>query len=487
MAYVFALVLPLLLVAALAFPVVYLIRRPDLALPGRTNPGSATEGGSGVGDPYFPTYGSTGYDAIRYAIAVSFDPSTERLTGTTTITARATQTLASFFYDLALPTHQVVVDGREARFEQRGAFDVKVVPEGRIPVGEEFTVVVTYGGQPAEVATPGGREPWSVTQQEFTVAGEPESSAWWFPANDHPSDPALMDVSIRVPAGWEAISVGRLESRDTAAEDAWDTWHWLSRQPMATYLNFMTIGQYEITEDVVDGRPAVYAVTAQLSPDDRAKAFSALEKTGPIIRRLETFFGPYPFTEVGGVVPAHQLKFGGLENQTRPVYLAGAILDEDYAPSLIAHELSHMWYGNHVTLEQWNDICVNECWASWGDWAYTASVTGESLTDRLNRFYDQYAQNARFWTVPLEDPGPDHLFTVVYVRGPMMVQALRHRMGEDAFFELARTWAASPGSRSLEDWMARAQELTPVDLGPFFQAWVYGTTAPAKTAENGLA
>ena len=79
-----------------------------------------------------------------------------------------------------------------------------------------------------------------------------------------------MDVSVRVPAGLEAISVGRLESRDRAGEADFDTWHWVSQQPMASYLNFVSIGQYELEEGVIDGRPYVYAVTEQLDEDDRA-------------------------------------------------------------------------------------------------------------------------------------------------------------------------------------------------------------------------
>ena len=103
-------------------------------------------------------------------------------------------------------------------------------------------MVVAYSGKPGEIKQ-GDVQPWLATDGEWTVAGEPESSAWWYPANDHPSDPALMDVSIRVPAGMEAISVGRLESADAGNEKNFDTWHWIARQPMATYLNFMTIGQ----------------------------------------------------------------------------------------------------------------------------------------------------------------------------------------------------------------------------------------------------
>ena len=73
--------------------------------------------------------------------------------------------------------------------------------------------MIGYSGKPGDIKQ-GDVQPWLSSNGEWTVAGEPESAAWWYPSNDHPSDPALMDVSIRVPAGMEAISVGRLESAD---------------------------------------------------------------------------------------------------------------------------------------------------------------------------------------------------------------------------------------------------------------------------------
>jgi hypothetical protein len=59
-------------------------------------------------------------------------------------------------------------------------------------------------------------------------------------------------------------------------------------------------------------------------------------------------------------------------------------------------------------------------------------------------------------------------------------------MGDEAFFKLSRDWAQDPGSRTLEEWMADAQSDTTVDLGPFFQAWIYSPTVPARTAANGF-
>ena len=488
-AYVVACVVPLLLLALVLAPIVVLRTYVRLVPPVATTPPppepGATEGRPGVGDPYYPTAGSSGYDVAKYTIAVSWDPGTETLTGTTTFSARAAHQLRSFYLDLALAPETVSVDGAPATFQRKGFADVRVQPAQPLAAGADFVVTVGYAGRPGDLRQ-GDVRPWWTTGQEWTAAGEPESSAWWFPANDHPSDPALMDVSVRVPAGLEAVSVGRLESRDTGREEDFDTWHWVARQPMATYLNFVTIGQYDLREGTEDGLPHVYAVSEQLPPDQRRAAFDQLLTSGSRLRALAELFGPYPFTELGGVVPAHKLWFGGLETQTRPVYNAASLLDADFAPQLITHELAHMWFGNHVTLRQWNDIATNEAYASWAEWGVRERAGGRPAEDSLQRGYDRLADRSAFWRITLADPGRDHLFDTVYTRGPMMLQALRNVIGDDAFLTFSRDWAQDPGSRTLEDWMARARASTPVDLDPFFRAWVHGRTAPARTAANGL-
>jgi aminopeptidase N len=485
-AYVFAVVMPLVLLAVLATPlaIVWTRRSGIGSEPAGVPVPNATKGEAGLGDPYYPEAGNSGYDVAKYQISVSWDPASGTLTGSTTISARATESLESFYFDLALPATGVSVNGQPATFERRGFGDVEVKPTAAVTGGSDFSVVVDYAGRPDDIE--GDAKPWYTTEAEVSALGEPESSAWWFPANDHPSDPALMDVSVRVPAGMEAISVGRLESADSAKEKDFDTWHWISRQPMATYLNFVSIGQFEVKQGTEDGLPFVYAVSEQLQPANRQKAFAALMTSVDRLRVLEGMFGPYPFTEIGGVVPAHDLPFGALENQTRPVYDARAILSDGFAPDLLNHELAHMWFGNNVTLQQWNDIFTNEAYASWAQWGYTERTRGQKANDKLNETFDRYANEAGFWQITMIDPGRPHLFDVVYVRGPMALQALRNVLGDATFFRFSREWAQAPGSRSLEDWMAAAQAATTVDLDPFFQAWIYSPTAPARTAENGF-
>ena len=495
--------LPLFLVGLLALPVgVWMLTRsraatdsgsPRAPLPPASTsaspraplPSASTSGGPGVGDPYFPDYGSSGYNAEKYVIAVNWDPESQFLSGTTKITARASQRLEYFYVDLALEATSARVNGRPASVGKEDFQDLRITPAEPIASGADFEVIIDYRGEPGRLLR-NDETPWWTTEAEWTALGQPEVSAWWFPANDHPSDPALMDVSVRVPAGMEAISVGRLESRDTANEPDFDTWHWVARQPMATYLNFVSIGQYQLDAGVVDGRPYVYAVTEQLDSAARQSALTLLRQSGAVVRRLESLFGPYPFTELGGVVVAHELGFA-LETQTRPVYDSESIRDPDFVNDQIVHELAHMWFGDQVTLRQWNDIFINEGYASWAQWGY-AEREGAPRTgnQRLNDAYEDTVDDREFWQVTMIDPGREELFSTVYTRGSMALQALRNVIGDAAFFTLAREWSAEPGSRSVEEWMIKAQAATTVDLMPFFQAWIFSTTAPARTAANGF-
>ena len=448
-----------------------------------------TIGGTrGVGDPYFPDYGNGGYDAIKYTVEVDFDPTSQTLTGKTIISARATARLKHFYLDLALPARKVLVDDAKAAFALEGFQDLRITPAKPVKAGQEFSVTVEYAGTPGSVRQPGTEDsPWRSSQDEWLVAGEPEASAWWYPANDHPADPALLDVSVRVPRTYQAISVGRLVSRDIGQEAEFDTWHWQTSQPAPTYATFLAIGRYSIREGEADGRPFVYAVSEQIAQQDRDRIFGALERTPTAIRELEAFAGPYPYTETGGIVPAIDLWFAGLETATRPVYHRGALLDEEYSDELLVHELAHMWFGDHVTLLQWNDIFTNEAFASWAHWEVVERRGGRSTDAQLDRTYRATRRDQDFWRVTMIDPGKDELFGPVYVRGPMTLTALDNVMGDVAFDALIRSWAQQPsGPRSLEDFMAAAQSHTAVDLGPFFQDWVYDTDAPARTKANGL-
>lgn len=139
-------------------------------------------GAPGIGDPYYPTYGNGGYDVSHYDLDLTYQPATDTLSGTTTVTATATQGLTSFDLDFALDVSRVTVDGRPARFATSGEQELVVTPDRPIAAGRRITVAVTYSGVPSTVERYGFTS-WQRTADGAVAANEPESAWWWFPSN----------------------------------------------------------------------------------------------------------------------------------------------------------------------------------------------------------------------------------------------------------------------------------------------------------------
>lgn len=124
-----------------------------LALTACGGGGHGSPGAPGLGDPYFPKAGNGGYDVSHYALALDYAPDTRRLTGTATITARATQHLSAFDLDLkGLTVDDVTVEGERARWDREGQ-ELTVRPPEGLDDGETFEVRVRYSGTPAPSPT----------------------------------------------------------------------------------------------------------------------------------------------------------------------------------------------------------------------------------------------------------------------------------------------------------------------------------------------
>jgi aminopeptidase N len=442
-------------------------------------------GADGIGDPYYPADGNGGYNVSNYAINDTMRLATGVLTGSTKITARANQDLASFSVDLLLSVTTVTVNGAPASYSRPNRHEVRIRPRSPIPAGSAFTVVIGHRGTPGTLSW-GGEHSWFGNTSEVVAVNEPHIAPWWFAANDHPRDKATFNITVRVRRGNQVISNGDLVS--TSRTPDWTTYRWHEGQPMATYLAFFAAGQFTVERGrTARGTPYTIAVSRQLRDSQQKAALALMRRTSTVQGWLENRLGPYPFTSTGGLVTSHRTGFA-LENQTRPVYpyLGGG------AEWLLAHELSHQWFGDAVTVKNWKDIWLNEGLATymetWWDNRQAADQP-KALQDWLEFQWETYAAGSDFWDVKIGDPGTVHLFgDEVYQRGGMAVQALRHRIGEADFNRLLRTWVTRHrnGNASIADFIALADEISGEDLGPFFQHWLYDAQRPAHTTENGF-
>ncbi|MFT4297329.1 MAG: M1 family metallopeptidase [Micropruina sp.] len=458
------------------------VRTPSPA--STTTPDGLVRGAPGMGDPYLPEAGGGGYDVQHYDVTVDATLLARELRGSATVTAVARQDLDEFHLDLLLRVGRVSVNGVPARFTQSRddlAITATRTDPGRpaIASGAAFTVAVDYEGSPEGASLP-GTPAYYRTGEDFLIAGEPRAASLWFPVNDHPRDAATMRFAVRVPRGVEAICAGRLTGRGPDPDHPGaDRWVWQVDAPTVSYATFLAVGQYRVEQGRTDGRPFVYSVSTRLTAAEQTRALRWLRKTPAAIRKLETHLGPYPFSGMGGFVPSAELNWGGLEVAMNPVYDPRAVGTE----SLLNHELAHMWFGDTVTLAEWNDMFNNESLTSYAEWLVT---TGSSPAVNFDEYYFGSARSDRFWRPALSDPGLNELFVRVYDRGPTVVHALRNRMGDSTFFPFFRSWAQQHGPRSLEDFRRAADEATPEDLTGFFAEWLDQTDRPEPTAENGV-
>src|SRR5262245_28896346 len=124
-----------------------------------------TPGSPGLGDPFFPNAGNGGYDVSHYSLALSYEPSTNQLSGTAVVTATATQNLSSFDLDLrGFTISRLLVNGEAAANTRSGDQELVITPRSGLPSGSTFTVTIDYAGTPAVVTDPDGSiEGWVPT------------------------------------------------------------------------------------------------------------------------------------------------------------------------------------------------------------------------------------------------------------------------------------------------------------------------------------
>ncbi|WP_378147824.1 M1 family metallopeptidase [Cnuibacter sp. UC19_7] len=472
-----------------------------------TTPVDYQPGAAGIGDSYYPLDGNGGYDVQDYALDLAFDPTTDLLSGTATITATATQNLSTFNLDFdvvakdgseAIDISAITVNGAAADWslattpvsvdtaQPDPALDpadgatpprteLTVIPAAGLDVGTTITTTVAYSGIPITVDDAFGPAGVFQTDDGMVVVGEPRVAATWFPSNDHPADKATMTLRMTVADDLKVIGNGRLVGTTPVGPGA-STWEWRMDQPIAPYLATATVGDYAMTTTEVDGITYVNAIAGSLvgtaAGDEAATQFA---KEPEVLDYLSTLFGPYPFTESGGIAVDVPNLYFALENQTRPIYPGAP--DE----STLVHELAHQWYGDDVSLSRWSDIWLNEGFATYAEWMWSEHTGGATAQQKFDQQYSR-SSTSSFWAHAVADPGPAGIFdSYTYNRGAMALHALRLEVGDTAFFAILQGWASgnAGGNGTTEEFIAYAEQVSGQDLGDFFTAWLYTPSKPA--------
>jgi len=438
------------------------------------------------------------FDVLRYDIHVTgVNLEAKTMTGETEITFVAERAIRAVDLDLA----QLDVESVE-----------QITPEGSTPLGwtrhedvlhvslarpadplTQVAVRVVYSGSPTcqELLTSG----LVFTARGAHTFAEPIGARYWFPCHDVPRDKAKVVLTVDHPAGLAASGTGLATPVEPLAPSTVRS-RWESDEPMATYLIAFYLGDFvEVDQGEVDGRTIQYFVY----PDLADKAAVDLANMPDIIAFFSTIY-PYPFpryAQTFGVFP------GGMEHQTNSLIGITTLHGDRSYEWLFAHEASHQWWGDLVTPAAWNDIWLNEGFATYFERLYTEHAYGEEkFREELGQlrwvyFYGDSLQTARGRPLePLLHQSPDRVlgFTVYdkgawvlhMLRGVISFQGMpsglvpetefRARMatGRDRFFAVLGDYAREHayGNVTSADLQASAEKITGESLAWFFQPWL---------------
>lgn len=417
------------------------------------------------------------YDVKYYRLSLLVDIVTQIVYGRVDMQSTATQNGVTFCeIDLFsnMTVDSIRVDDAAATFIRIGNV-VKVNLPTTVNTGQTFTVYTYYHGHPVE----GGFQAFSFDQYAgnpvISTLSEPYLARTWWPCKDYPDDKAdSVDVIITYPSNLFCSCNGSMVS-NVDNGDGTRTTLWKIRYPITTYLVSLAMSNYATWRDwftygVNDSMPVDFWVY----PSQLTGAQSGYAPTVPMLDTLSRIFGLYPF--VNEKYAMSMFNWGGaMEHQTNT-----SIINNYYAQSMIVHEMGHQWWGDMITCRDWQNIWLNEGFASYVEALWFESSGGfTTLRNYMNGM--RYTSGGSIYCTDTTNVWA--IFdSRVYDKGAWALHMLRHVVGDQNFFDVFHVYYADPRYKwkdvVTEDFRDLFETETGMDLHPFFADWIYGAYYP---------
>ena len=302
----------------------------------------------------------------------------------------------------------------------------------------------------------------------------------WFPCVDNFTDKATYNLNITVPNSTEAICGGNfINTYDNG--DGTTTWQWEIPQEVATYHVSFAVGDYVEWTDTYNGIERDIPITVYVKPNQINNVPGTFVHVKDIAAFYENCFGPYPFNRIGYVVTS----VGCMEHVDNIGITSGIVTGNTTQEEYVAHELSHMYFGNKTTCATAEDMWLNEGFAQFCGVFYRSDVYGESdfqqaMSSKINNI-SSWCKSESNW-IPLNNIPQSMTYdgSAVYNRGAVVVNTLMNYLGRETFLEGLRHHLQNHayGAASSEQLRDALTEATGIDMNGFFDTYVFTAGMP---------
>ncbi len=422
------------------------------------------------------------YDVAHQTLQLTVNPAVHFISGTVTTDYIALSDMQTITFDLnsQLTVSSVVQNGNLLPFVQNSANELIITLASVQPQGTEASIAVSYSGQPpfGDAFRTGLHNGISVM---WTLSQPYGTKDWWPCKQDLNDKIESVDIYLTTPSQYVGVANGVEQSQQNNGNGT-KTTHFQHNFPIPAYLIAIAASNYSIYTQTAGTAPNDYPIVNYIYPETATATQQQLAVTVPIMEYFEELFDTYPF---------HQEKYGhaqcgmggGMEHTT--VSFMG-----NFSRNLIAHEAAHQWFGNKVTCGSWQDIWLNEGYAT-----YLSGLIIEHLDGNEAFSGWKASRNQSITSLPngsVYVPAADTLSVgrvfssrLSYNKAAMVLHMLRLKIGAENFYQASRNYLTDPnlafGYAKTPELQAHLETVSGVSLDEFFLDWVYGEGYPTYT------
>lgn len=419
------------------------------------------------------------YDLKYHRCHWEVDPAVKYIKGNITsyfIPTTSSFTKIQFDLDTSITVDSVKYHNTLINFVQIPDHILEITFPSTLPINTLDSVSVYYQGIPANSGFGSFVQSTHSGTPVIWTLSEPFGAQDWWPCKQDLNDKIdSVDIIVTCPQAYRAASNGLLVNEITSGTNK--IYHWKSRYKIATYLIAIAVTNYSVYSDSLFYTNDTLEILNYVYPENLSLAQSGTVETKRILQFFDSLTITYPF--INEKYGHAQFSWGGgMEHQT--MSFMGA-----FNFSLVAHEAAHQWFGNHVTCGSWEDIWLNEGFATyleglcqeryfpekWMDWkkgkvnSITASTSGSVLctdTNSVSRIFDG---------------------RLSYNKGAYLLHMLRWKLGDSIFFTALKNYLNDPllagGYAKTPQLKSHLETVSGKNLTPFFNQWYYGQGYPS--------